>query len=238
MKNMTENRHFDFWYALNNTEVLLAPTSTLDTFGTTILNYHLVTELLDTAQKIRVREGRVQAYRPEIITPKSFSESMLEGFGEEAHHYADWLRENEQDLMILRYGFAVRKEHHGEEILTGDLRDVADRVKDTVAKAEDPLAAVLVGVEEPWEVCLLKLLVDVARNSAASNVHSLQRLGITSEEDRQKAAMRQELETDFASAAIDRRQLDSLSQKLKRFGVFEEYEDRFFALVRSHGSAP
>jgi hypothetical protein len=71
---------FDFWYAVNNTEVLELPRGRLETFGSTLINYHLVTELMDAVGQVRVREGRIQSFRPEILTPQSFSESPLEGF--------------------------------------------------------------------------------------------------------------------------------------------------------------
>ena len=45
---MDEIDHFDFWYAVNNTEVIQLPTRQLETFGTTALNYVLVSELMDS----------------------------------------------------------------------------------------------------------------------------------------------------------------------------------------------
>ena len=231
---MSDDAQFDFWYAVSNTRVLLAPTSHLETFGATVLNYHLVTGLLDEVSKVRVREGRVKAARPEILTPNSALEHLMEGFGEDARKYAEWLRQNEGELMILRYGFGISKEHVGEEIVTGQVEHVASQVRDTVAASEDPLAAVLVGVEQPWEVCLVKLMVDVVQSSAPGNIQTLRSHGIHSETDRDQMALRQELESDFAAAAMDRSRLDGLARKLKQFDLFEEYEDRFFTLVRAH----
>ena len=98
---MSDDSQFDFWYAVNNTRVLLAPTSRLETFGATVLNYHLVTELLDDVTKIRVREGRVKAARPEILAPDSVLENLLDGFGDQARHYAEWLRRNERDRASI-----------------------------------------------------------------------------------------------------------------------------------------
>ena len=231
---MDDKANFDFRYAVDNTHILLAPASRLETFGATVLNYHLVTELLDEVNKIRVREGRVKANRPEIVTPNSFMENLLDGFGEQAQAYAQWLRENDQSLMILRYGFAISKEQTNEEIVTGELPGVAERVRAVVEEKADPLAAVVVGVEQPWEVCLLKLMVDVVQNSAQGNVQDFRSKGITSEADLGQLALKQELETDFASAAANPQKLDYLCDKLKKSGLFEQYEDRFFALVRRH----
>ena len=229
---MSNNPQFDFWYAVNNTRVLLTPTSHLETFGATVLNYHLVTELMDTVDKIRVRAGRVRAARPEILTPNASLENLLDGFGEQAQAYAAWLRRHEAELMILRYGFGITKEHVGEEIVTGGLDQVAFQVRDQVAAAADPLAAVLVGVDQPWEVCLVKLMVDVVQSSAPANFRTLRSHGIRSEADYEQLERHREIEADFAAASRDRRRIEPLAGKLKQYGLFEHYEDRFFALVR------
>ncbi|MBN1270550.1 MAG: hypothetical protein JXB04_13250, partial [Kiritimatiellae bacterium] len=149
---MDSKRHFDFWYAVNNTQVLRMPRQRLETFGTTILNYHLVTELMDAANKVRVREGRVKAYRPEIITPQSLTESLLEGFGEEAVKYASWLRDHEKDLYILKYGFMIKREEAKDHVISENLQFVLEQVKADMEKKDDPLGALVLGVEEPWEV--------------------------------------------------------------------------------------
>ena len=80
---------FDFWYAVNNTEVVLAPRRHLETFGNTLINYHMVSELMDNVGQVRVREGRMQALRPQIVTPSAYSSMILEGFGEQAEKYLD-----------------------------------------------------------------------------------------------------------------------------------------------------
>ena len=231
---MTQDAHFNFWYAVQHTHILLLPSSNLETFGTTSLNYHLVTELLDTAEKVRIREGRVKAFRPEILTPDSFIDRILEGFGEEANAYGEWLRKHEKDLMLLKYGFKIAKEHISEEIVTGKLEQIAEEVKVSVSKAEDPLAAVVVGVEKPWEVCLLKLMVDVVQNSSGPNVQDFHRHGIFNAEDLSMADLKSDVEDSFRRATRDSRQMQSLYEKLQNEGLFDEYQDRFFALVRRH----
>ena len=79
----------DFHYALENTKVILPPQKRLETFGTTVLNYHLITEEMDSVNRMRVREGRIHAHKPELVTPDHFAKLLLEGFGEKAEKYAD-----------------------------------------------------------------------------------------------------------------------------------------------------
>ena len=66
-------KNFDFWYAAANVEILLAPERKLETFGSTLINYHLVSELLDESGRVRVREGRLEAARPTLIMPSDYA---------------------------------------------------------------------------------------------------------------------------------------------------------------------
>ena len=68
-----DSRQFNFWYAVQNTKVVRAPARALETFGATLVNYHLVAELEDDPHKVRIREGRLEAHKPAIITPEEYS---------------------------------------------------------------------------------------------------------------------------------------------------------------------
>ncbi len=219
-----EKRVFDFWYAVNHTEVVRLPRGKLETFGNTIVQYHLVSELMDAADKVRIREGRIETRRPEIVTPDHWSATMLEGFGEEAGRYADWLRTHQKDLMLLRYGFLIRKQETRDHVVSESLPMVVEQVEQSIVTRDNPMDALLIGVEEPWEVCLLKLMIEIVQGSVDKHVHDLRR---------DPRGHRHELEQAFLQAARGNLPLVSLNEKLHRHGLFEEYEDRFFALVRS-----
>jgi len=225
---MSKDPQFDFWYAVNHTEVVAVPQNRLETFGTTMVNYHLVTELMDSVDKVRVREGKLKAFRPEIITPPSITEEMLEGFGSEAKDYAEWLRNNAQDMQMLRYGFKVQKKEISDYILSDPLDAVVERVKDDLKERDDPLGAVLVGVDRPWEVCLLKLMMELVQGSAQSNIQDIQQM----QRDR-KTELYQSVEKAFFEASRDASKVSDLALLLKQHGLCERYEDRFFAAVQA-----
>jgi hypothetical protein len=225
---MSNNPQFDFWYAVNNTEVISVPERRLETFGATMVNYHLVTELMDSVNKVRVREGKLKAFRPEIITPQSVDQMMLEGFGREAGDYADWLQKHAQDMQILKYGFKVQKEEVNDYILTDSLRVVVDRVKEQVAEHNDPLGAVLVGVDRPWEVCLLKLMVELVQHSVAGNIQDIRQM-----QRDHKAQLHMQIEQAFLDASRDAEKIPELAELLRRNGLFQRFQDRFFAVVRA-----
>lgn len=228
-----DKRTFDFWYALHNTEVVMPPSGRLETFGNTVVNYHLLSELMDDVAEVRIREGRIEAFRPQIITPSSMRESPIDGFGPEAEQYLDWLRENVEDLVLLRYGFQIKKEEVRQYTVHETLPAVLGQIETDVKEKNDPLSAIVVGVEQPWEVCLMKLMVDVMQKSVLANVQDLQRKNLLPMNPEQSERMkREEIEHDFQSAAVDRRLIQDLGRKLQKYGLFEQYEDRFFALVR------
>ena len=222
---------FDFWYAVNNTEVVHLPVNPLETFGTTTVEYRLVTELMDSVDNVRVREGRIEAARPAIITPGDFGGVPLEGFSDgESARYLEWLQANQEHLRIIQYGFNVSKTDIKHWDVNDPIEQVVANIEAESAK-ESRLVSVLRGVEQPWEVCLLKLMVELVEASAGGHVQQFQERGLIplGEEDWRKA-----LERDFLAASRDKGQIGSLQEKLERLGVFAEYEDRFFALVRSH----
>ena len=75
--------------------------------------------------------------------------------------------------MILKYGFKIKNEANSEQIITDHLAAVTERVKTDQTARNKPYSAVLVGVDEPWEVCLLKLLVELVQQSGPHHAREL-----------------------------------------------------------------
>lgn len=228
---------FDFWFAVNNTEVVLMPSRQLETFGTTVLDYHLISELMDSTTQVRIREGRMQAGQPQIVTPEAYSQLLMEGFGDQAERYVQWLREHEQDVQILQYGYHLKQESFSEHVVTDTIEAVTTRVTAQVRESSNPLSAVVRGVDDPWDVCLVKLFWEVIRQSVAGNVRQMRKRRLFDKVGGVPRVVRNEIEDAFTAAARDRALIPALSDLLQRHRVFEEYEDRFFSLVRSSGGA-
>jgi len=231
--NEKKKDSFDFWYAVNNTDIRLMPSRHLETFGTTVLNYHMVSELMDSVDQVRVRTGRMLASKPEIITPQAYAQTLLEGFSDEAAKYIDWLKEHEQEVRILQYGYKLKQESFSEQIISDNVKTVADRVEKDVKESRDPLSAVLVGVDAPWDVCLVKLFWEVIRKSAGTNIQELTRRHMFDDIGGKPRAVRDEIDDAFRAANENPSLINRLAAKLQRYNLFEEYEDRFFSLVRS-----
>ena len=175
---MSRDRTYDFLYAAEATRVLHAPTRALETFGTTSVNYHLLAELEDYPGKIRIREGRLQANKPEIITPERYVKDEFEGFGEMAKLYYDFLKQHEDEMKILKYGYRLKQEAFSEQIVTDSMESVAERVIRGVKEENRPFDAVIQGVDDPWDVCLMQFFWLHTKASVAHNMEDFKNAGM------------------------------------------------------------
>lgn len=168
----------DFQYAVENTNVIVPPQGRLETFGSTLVHYHLVTEDMDHINLSYVREGSIEASKPQIITPAHFSKLLVDGFGEQAAQFASFINQHAHHFAILRYGFQMRKAEIQTYPVHEPAEDVLDRVRRQVEDKNDPLSAVIQGVDEGWEVCLLKFMFDLVNASGEANLDELRRRGL------------------------------------------------------------
>jgi hypothetical protein len=165
-------------YAIENTQVIVAPQRRIATFGDTSFHFYLVTELMDQVDQVRVRDGRLDAVRPQLITPGHIQRMLVEGFGENAEEFAGWLREHAPQLAVLKYGFQFRKTDISNEIVHDPLEAVVGRLRAQVEASEDPLSAVIHGVDEGWEICLLKFAADMIQDSSGGNLGDFRKRGL------------------------------------------------------------
>ena len=168
----------NFDYAIENTRVILAPEQKIATFGSTSFRFYLISELLDRVNEVRVRDGRIHADRPQIVTPDNFARLLLEGFGEKAEHYIEQLRERARDFAVLRYGFQFRKTDVVERMFRDPIEAVIARTKAQVEGEQEPLSAVIQGVDDAWEVCLLKFTIDLIERSSGGNLGDFRKRGL------------------------------------------------------------
>jgi hypothetical protein len=170
--------HDDFQYAIENTRVIVAPERQIASFGSTSFRFYLISELMDQVNEIRVRDGRIHAERPQILTPEHYCRLLLEGFGEKAEKYVELLRERTRDMAVLRYGFQFRKTDVVENRVRDTMEAVVERTRRQVEHSEEPLSAVIQGVDDAWEVCLLKFTIDMIERSSGGNLGDFRRRGL------------------------------------------------------------
>jgi len=166
----------DFHYALENTRVVVAPVHVIETYGQTSFRFRLVTEPMDQIGSVRLRKGMIHAERPRILAPSHLSRMILEGFGEHAREFADWM-EHQRDFHILRYGFSLRKTDLSEQVHHEPVGELLHRLEEEIRREDDPLNTLIEGVDDAWEVCLMKFTSDLIRRSSGENMAEWKRRG-------------------------------------------------------------
>ena len=172
----------NFDYAFATSKVIREPARFIDTFGLTRFDFLMATELMDSVGQVRIRSGVLEAQKPMIIKPEAYSEVAFEGFSEasekEANKMLEWLRENGADLTFLRYGFEFKKTETREEVVHDSLENVIAKLEAEADRTNNPALAVLEGVDETWEVALLKFTIQMINRSTDINLHDYKRRGL------------------------------------------------------------
>jgi hypothetical protein len=220
-------------YAVMQTRILRAPKKRLYTFGTTNIYYYLVTEpsyseLVRDVSETVIREGRVIAERPKIVTP--YYLAHLEGFSREARQYFESLVEKHGPATHgLFYSY---KNEPGElSIVSINLPSVVDRLNEKLDAKNDPLSAIIRGEDDLWDVSLMKFIYEVTRESAPHNLRQLGRKGLLDMDSTgTAAATRKKIDGLFGQVEKGELAASELKDELDRWGLFEEYEDRFLSL--------
>jgi hypothetical protein len=167
----------DIAYAMENTVVLHEPDRLIDTFGTTNFQFHLLTEPMDSVGKVRVREGRMEAERPRILKPEGYEELLFEGFGDQASVFAEWFRQH-GNINFFKYGFHFAKSSFTEEIVHESFEAVRDRILEDIRVSGSPSRALICGVDDSWEVSLIKFTMEMIGRSLQINAFDFKRRGL------------------------------------------------------------
>jgi hypothetical protein len=213
---------------LARTEILRAPARRLATFGATRIDYHVISDADGLPDRARLREGSVVSSRPKILTPDSFKE-RFEGFGDEAAEFARWVSTSYRDLLrALEYNF--RNQGLAARVVNDAPRLVAERMIADFDSRGSSDQAVILCPDAAWSLALMKFTMDEASRSFPGHVKDLERRGMFSPDGGEDDRRRREVGNLLERAAKDRALVESLGRKLKEYGLFEEYEDRFLAL--------
>lgn len=165
-------------WALENSEVLYEPDRRIDTFGSTNFEFFLISELMDEVNKVRVRQGQMVAERPKILRTDGHNDMMFDGFGEHAEAFAAWFKDNAPDLSFLKYGFNFSMRDLTENIVHEPMPTVCDRVVEDVRSSGNPIQAVIAGVDDFWDISLLKFNMDLIQKSQEINEFDFKRRGL------------------------------------------------------------
>ena len=221
--------------AVKQTEILRPPKRSLATFGTTNVYYYLVTEpayseLVKSVAETVIREGRVIAERPKIVTP--YYLSHLEGFSSEAKKYFDMLI-NTQGANAPGLFYSYKNEPKELNIVSDNLLSVVDKLNTDIDKRGDPLTSIIRGQDELWDVSLMKFIYEMTRSSLPDNVMQMEARGLLDiDSSGIPGDTRIRIEELFSLVSKGELEPSELKKELDRWGLFEEYEDRFFTLFK------
>ncbi len=221
--------------AIAMTRIIRPPRRSLATFGSTVIHYHVVSQPVyegifeDENKDTVVRYGMVRADRPQIVTPGYLSKS--EGFGQEAAEYLNYISNRYgSDATGLLYKY--KNEPQTTETVSGEPRQIAAKIRDELEADEKPLHTVLLGVDELWDVSVMKFIYEFTNQSAKTNFEELNERSLFEDEGGVPRDARRRIDDLFQRA--ERREIDpsTVHEELTRWGVFEEYQERFFRLFR------
>ena len=169
---------FDIQYALENTHVLYEPDRRIDTFGTTQFEFQIVSELMDQIDTVRVRSGRIEAQKPMILRADANADFDFEGFSPKAEAFGRWLKDNIQHLALLRDGFSFSRVEVAEHLVHEPMAAVCGKLVDDTRSSGNPMRAVIQGVDDTWEISLLKFTVEMIEKSKSINEFDFKRRGL------------------------------------------------------------
>ncbi len=222
--------------AVESTFVVRPPKQALATFGSTSIRYYLVTEPIyrdldsqSNAEEAVIREGIVRSERPQVVTP--YYLWRHEGFGENAGHYLRRLMERfGPDAPGLLYSY--KNEGMETSVVSGSPTEVAARIAERLDREDRGLESVIRGADDLWDVSLMKFIYDLTAKSLLTNVSELHSRGLLQMEGGVPRDARLRIERMLAEARRGNISPQEVHQELKRWGLFEDYQDQFLGLFR------
>lgn len=220
--------------AVKNTEIIRPPKQSLATFGSTNIHYYLVTEpvyseMMGIRNETVIREGKIIAEKPKIVTP--YYLTHLEGFGAGAKRYLE--------MLITTYGgdtpgllYSYRNEPKEMNIVSERLATVVAKLNTELDRRGDPLVSIIRAEDELWDVSLMKFIYELTRHSINSNMREMGSRGLFNMDAfGVPADARNRIEELFSQVS---RGADpsELKAEIDRWELWGEYQDRFLTMFR------
>ena len=217
----------NFRKAMTLTNVIVAPKKKIATFWVTKFKYYVVSQI-DSSRSV-LRTGVIDCSQPTIITPNTFLETF-EGFSSEDIDFAEQISGREiERIKILGYQF---KNHLKEK---KDLNSSAINVIKSIKKQEAKHLSNIAIISAPndvWSLALTKFAMETIFKSFHGNVRDLEERGFFMTDQEKRESEIEFLFNDIKKTK-KRELFNELGEKLQEYGLFEQYEDRFFKLFKS-----
>ena len=183
----------EIWYAAKSTQIVYMPPKLLETFGETRVQYLVAAEDLDNPAQVHLHDGVVTAERPRIITPQYYRQRMVENFGPDARKYFDEVLAKDTTARFLQYGLKFSKQEYRTQVVTGDLREIAEQAAKDAQDNLHELRGVAIGVDDTWEISLLYFITQLVQRSLPYHARDIASRGMLDLQDGVPVAVRQEI---------------------------------------------
>ncbi len=99
-------------------------------------------------------------------TPARF-DAMVEKFKEQG-----------KDLAFLQYGFRFKRGAVNEELIQDSIESVRERALEDIKRSGNPARAIIEGVDDTWEISILKFSFEMIIRSHEINAFDFKRKGL------------------------------------------------------------
>ncbi len=235
--------------AIDNTEVILDPIELISSHGSTTVRYYMLTVPMylqfeggSKDSETVVREGKITWQKPKLLTPSYMLRA--EGFSEEARRALEMLASEDSDLAMVLYKLRLVKDSEIIDIVPESLNSVLDKIIDDINKRGEKHTAIIKGVDEFWDVSLSKFTQELMTKSAylsqlpdmlersAIGMNSSGLPVVTRDDAGIPIAARKEIGLLFKLFEKGEIKPSKLKEELDRWGVFEQYQDRFLGFFK------
>ncbi|MFW6267424.1 MAG: hypothetical protein ACOC2S_03630 [Halanaerobium sp.] len=233
---------------LENTEILLEPDDLISTEHDTTLHYYVLSkpyyldEFPEEGPETKVREGEITWEKPKLLTPDYMIN--MSGFSGEAKKAMEIIARENPDLAGLLYKMNYKKQSISTFTIARELEAAEAEIREDIAEDQDTLTVIIKGVDELWDVSLMKFIQTLMLKSAyKSQLPDYEEKGFLSTDDKGFSvvtrnleglpiAASEEIEKMFEMVKAGDEDPSKLKKELDRWGVFNAYQDRFFDLFR------
>ena len=235
--------------ALEQTKIFKSPEELLSSSEKTSMHYYVLTEPAylevypEEGPETRIREGWITWDRPKLITPGYLMKA--EGFSDEARQALEMIASSKPDLASLIYKMSFQQKVDSVRTAAKTIEETAVQLDEESSEEDRFLTVILSGLEELWDVSLMKFVEEyMAESASESHVPDMEERGyltrnqsgqvqVTRTLEGLPIAARDEIERLFDKVKGGEAEPSILKKELDRWGVYQLYEDRFLDLFRS-----
>ena len=167
-----ENEEKRIQKVLDETEILRYPDELISTNEKTTLQYYVLAEpyyrevFKEKEPETKIRKGEITWAKPKLLTPNYILK--MEGFSDKAKKVLKMLARDNPDMAGLLYKLKYEKEFEQTSTVSQEIDRTHKKIEDELDENEDDLTVIIKGIDQYWDVCLMKFIRDLMMKSAFS----------------------------------------------------------------------